>query len=468
MVEFRLPDVGEGMHEAEIVRWLVQVGETVKLDQPMVEIQTDKALVEIPSPVAGRVIEIKAPVGKMAQLGEVLVVLEPQEAKVTATGPARTAAPASIHEQLRETAPASAPVQSSAASVLAERVAAGSSQAQMLPQRVRAAPAVRKLAWELGVDITQVKPSSKDGRVLIEDVKAYAARPRNGANGTNGVAQPPVIETTPLKVSAAPDPVLETDHYADTAPTSLSFPSNPAKPLSAGPGEEEHRPLVGLRRRIAERMEQSWRTIPHVTSFDEADATKLIELRESLKSSAEKRGQKLTYLPFVIKATLIALKEYPIFNATLDEASREIVYKRYYNIGLATSTPDGLLVSVVRQADRYTTFELAAEIARLSEGARKRSLTPAELSGSTFTITNFGSYGSAVGTPIINPPEVAILGVGRVQEKVVPLNGQPVVRSVLPFCLSFDHRVIDGADSGDFMNRLKALLENPALLLLDC
>lgn len=468
MVEFKLPDVGEGMHEAEIVRWLVQPGDLVKLDQIMLEIQTDKALVEIPAPVAGKVIELKTPVGKMAQLGEVLIVIEPQEVKATApaasaSSPAESAASASIHQQLRDTAPVSV---SSGAPALA--VHNSSSAVPSTPPRpVRAAPAVRKLALELDVDLTQVKSSSGDGRILMDDVKNYAANlPKNGSNG----ATAPALATT-APVAAPPPPAnLEEPVAPDEAnPVPLSAPSV-GQVVGQGQGEEERRPLVGLRRRIAERMEIAWRTIPHVTSFDEVDATGLIALREQLKASVEKRGQRLTYLPLIIKATLVALKEFPIFNSSLNvnETSREIVYKRYYHIGIATSTPDGLLVPVVREANRKTTFELASEIARLSEGARKRSLTPPELSGSTFTITNFGSYGSAVGTPIINPPEVAILGVGRIQDKVVPLNGQPVVRSTMPICISFDHRVIDGADSGAFMNRIKELLENPALLLLEC
>jgi pyruvate dehydrogenase E2 component (dihydrolipoamide acetyltransferase) len=296
---------------------------------------------------------------------------------------------------------------------------------------------------ELGVDLTQLKSSSPDGRILLEDVKAFVEqRARNGS---------PKVDESAKQISATP----------------LVIPL-PSVVVAAAPGEEERRPLVGLRRRIAERMEQAWRTIPHVTTFNEVDATELIALRQKLKPTAEKKGLHLTYLPLIARVVISTLKEFPIFNASLDETSRELIYKRYYHLGIATATPDGLLVPVLREADHKNILELAAEITRLSAGARQRSLNRAELSGSTFTLTNFGSYDDGLGTPIINPPEVAILGIGRIQEKVVVQAGQPVVRSCLPLCLSFDHRVIDGADSGAFMARLKELLQNPSLLLLEC
>jgi pyruvate dehydrogenase E2 component (dihydrolipoamide acetyltransferase) len=218
---------------------------------------------------------------------------------------------------------------------------------------------------------------------------------------------------------------------------------------------------------MAERMDLAWRTIPHVTTFEQVDAAQLIEMRRQIQPAAEQRGVSLTYLPFIVKAVVAALKANPIFNSSLDEKTREVVYKRYYHIGLATATPDGLVVAVVRDADKLSLSQLGAEIVRLAEGGRNRSLKPHELSGSTFTISNYGSYGGGMGTPIINPPEVAILGVGRIKDEVVARNGQPVVRPMLPLNLSFDHRLIDGATSGQFMQVLMELLENPARLMLD-
>ncbi len=435
MIEFKLPDVGEGMHEAEIVRWLVKAGDKVKADQVMLEIQTDKALVEIPAPVAGIVAEIRAKEGQMVPVGTVLITFD------TATAPK----------------PAEKPILEPVLAIASAKAISNGASVVSHPSRVRAAPAVRKKAWELDIDLSVVQSSSPDGRVLLQDVLNYAehrpttdvgvllAAPTNGKNQTE--------EITPGEVPTPPD-------VEKIAP--------PPPPINIQASEEETRkPLVGLRRRIAERMELSWRTIPHVSTFEEVDAGNLSALRTQLAPAAEKRGIKLTYLPLLVKAAIYALKKTPIFNSSLDDKSREVIYKNYYHIGLATATPDGLMVPVLRHADKLTLLELAVEINRLAEGARNRSLKANELSGSTFTITNYGSYGGSVGTPIINPPEAAILGVGRIADKPVVLEGQIVVRPIMPLCLSFDHRLIDGADSGVFTNHLKEVLETPALLMLD-
>ncbi|HEU5370175.1 MAG TPA: dihydrolipoamide acetyltransferase family protein, partial [Ktedonobacterales bacterium] len=235
------------------------------------------------------------------------------------------------------------------------------------------------------------------------------------------------------------------------------------------PGGEQREPLVGLRRRIAERMELAWRTIPHATAFGEADGAALMALREELKPQAEKLGIHLTYLPLLVKIVVQALKEHPVFNASLDEERREIIYKRFYHIGLATDTPDGLLISVVRDADRYTLLDLAREINRLVEAGRARKLTLQESSGSTFTLNNVGSFGGsgAGGVPIINPPEAAILAVGALRERAVARQGQIIARPTLPLSLSFDHRLIDGAGSSAFLARFQELVEHPSLLLLN-
>ncbi|MFN8455247.1 MAG: dihydrolipoamide acetyltransferase family protein [Anaerolineae bacterium] len=228
----------------------------------------------------------------------------------------------------------------------------------------------------------------------------------------------------------------------------------------------EEEPLHGLRRRIAERMEQAWR-IPHVTSFDEVEVSQLVALRQHLQPEAERRGTRLTYLPFIIKATIQALKEFPYFNATLDMEQQKILLRRYYHLGIATAVPEGLLVPVIRHADRLTVLQIAAELKRLADLAQQRKLSPAELSGSTFTITNFGSFGAQQGTPIINPPEVAILGCGRIEEKPVVAQSQIEARPVLPLALSYDHRLIDGAAAGAFLGRVKGLLSDPNLLFLE-
>jgi len=231
--------------------------------------------------------------------------------------------------------------------------------------------------------------------------------------------------------------------------------------------QENREPLKGLRKRIAEHMERAWRIIPHAAAFDEVDGSGLIVLRQALKPEAEKRGVRLTYIPILIKLLIPVLKQFPIFNASLDEERREIVYKHSYHIGVATAAPEGLLVPVLRDADRLTLLEIARELERLIEGARKRSLSLPELSGSTFTLNNVGSFGGSSGIPIINYPEVAILAVGKLQEKAVVEQGQVMVRPIMPLTLSFDHRLIDGAMSAAFLARFKELVENPQQLLLD-
>jgi pyruvate dehydrogenase E2 component (dihydrolipoamide acetyltransferase) len=426
MIEFRLPDVGEGIHEAEILRWLVQVGETINLNQPMLEIQTDKAVVEIPAPAKGKVVEIQAPVGTLAKVGDVLVTI------ASANDQANSATPSLKTQAIPSTRPVGI---------------AGPGQ------RVLAAPYVRKLARELGIDLAQISGSGPAGRILPEDVQRLA-------NQQKAVAEPraePVVskvEAVP-PVPAAPIPVRP--------PAAVSTPQPMVKP---GQEISEEEPLQGLRRRIAERMSLAWQ-IPHVTSFEEVEATNLVALRKHLQPEAERRGVRLTYLPFIIKATVQVLKEFPYFNASLDMTQQKIIHHRYYHIGIATAIPEGLLVPVLRHADQISLLQIAAELNRLTELAQQRKLNPAELSGSTFTITNFGSFGAYQGTPIINPPEVAILGCGRIEEKPVVVAGQVEARLLLPLALSFDHRLIDGAAAAQFLGRLKALLADPNLLFLE-
>jgi pyruvate dehydrogenase E2 component (dihydrolipoamide acetyltransferase) len=418
--EFKLPDVGEGIHEAEILAWLVKAGDTVKRDQPILEIQTDKAVVEIPSPVSGTIAEIRAEPGQVATVGQVLVVIEADGA----TEKPKMAPPAAVSVPAAAATPA------------------------VPPQRVLAAPAVRKLALELGIDLTQVAGSGPAGRVLPSDVRKAAEQP----------------QTTPQKITQ-PTPSPENGKGSERATTPTTLPAAPVRPQSDQETVEEEA-LHGLRRRIAERMEQAWQ-VPHVTSFDEVDVTNLIALRRHLQPEAERRGVRLTYLPFIIKATIQTLKEFPYFNASLDMANQKILLRRYYHIGVATAAPEGLLVPVIRHADQQNLLQLAGELSRLTEATRQRTLSLAELSGSTFTITNFGSFGAQQGTPIINPPEVAILGCGRIEEKPVVREGQIVARAMLPLALSFDHRLIDGAAVGSFLNRLKMLLADPNLLWLE-
>jgi pyruvate dehydrogenase E2 component (dihydrolipoamide acetyltransferase) len=435
MYEFKLADLGEGMHEAEIVQWLIKEGDTTRLDQTIARVETDKAVVELPAPVAGRVSEIRIKDGQTAKVGEVLVVFETPTA----------------------TAKSSHTVQNAPASAVPAPALAQSSPGTKTTTRPRplAVPAVRKLAFELGVDLEQVTPSSPGGRISMEDVRAYAAQAtstpptqaQNGATATPTAAgtgqEQAVLQAAPTPTQAAEQPVLSAQL------------------------QDERQPLTGLRKRIAEHMERSWRTIPHATAFDEVDGSGLLALRQALKPIAEQRGVRLTYMPLLVKLLIPVLKEFPIFNASLDEEKREIIFKRSYHIGLAADSPEGLLVPILRNADHLTLLEIASKLEKLIEGARKRTLALPELSGSTFTLNNVGSFGGGSGTPIINHPEVAILAVGRLQEKAIVQQGAIVARPIMPLALSFDHRLIDGALAGKFLARFKELIENPQQLMLD-
>jgi pyruvate dehydrogenase E2 component (dihydrolipoamide acetyltransferase) len=438
MYEFKLADLGEGMHEAEIVQWLINVGDTTKLDQTIAKVETDKAVVELPAPVTGRVSEIRVKDGQTAKVGDVLVIFETaaQSDGVSAAKKGEISA-----------ATSSTPVTTPSTT---ESFAQSATQPAQRP-RVQAAPAVRKLAFELGVELEQVPPSSSSGRISLEDVRSFA----------NHVGTP----------STAPTENVGAQFIAPTSPTDrVSTPSTaPTENVGAQfiAPEDQRQPLTGLRKRVAEHMERSWRTIPHATAFDEVDASGLITLRKALKPVAEQRGVRLTYVPLLIKLLIPLLKEFPIFNASLDEEKREIIYKHSYHIGVAADSPEGLLVPVMRNADRLTLVEVATKLEKLIEGAMKRTLSLPEVSGSTFTLNNVGSFGGSSGTPIINHPEVAILAFGRIQEKAIVQQGAVVVLPIMPLALSFDHRLIDGAMSGKFLTRFKELLENPQQLMLD-
>jgi pyruvate dehydrogenase E2 component (dihydrolipoamide acetyltransferase) len=430
MYEFKLADLGEGMHEAEIAEWLINIGDTLKLDQPMVKVETDKALVEIPSPVAGKLSEIRVQSGQTAKVGDVLAILDaPTDGKQATSKNAAAPSTATYGASAAMNTTATPPSTQRTSSMIA-------TTATTAPKaRVLAAPAVRKLAFELGVDLEQVTPSGASGRVSLDDVRAFAehAKSVTRPTPTAPVASEPAL--MPLKT-----PVLQAD---------------------------ERQPLTGLRKRIAEHMERSWRTVPHAVAFGELDGGALQSLREMLKQRAEKRGIRLTYMPILLKLLIPLLKEFPIFNASLDEEKREIIYKRSYHIGIATDSPEGLLVPVLRDADHLSLIEIAMKLEQLIEGARKRTLKPQELSGSTFTLNNVGSFGGSSGVPIINYPEVAILAVGRMQERAVVRNGSIAVRQIMPLTLSFDHRLIDGVLAGTFLARFIELAENPQQLMLD-
>lgn len=444
--EFRLPDVGEGLHEAEIVRWLVKEGDLVREDQPLVEVQTDKVTTEIPSPVAGRVVRLVGQPGDVVEVGSVIVVLEPAGEATPAAEPVPAGAPVRA-EAAREAraAPWDGEPLSPPAPSVPGAVPAG---------RPIATPAIRRRAREMGIDLRQVRGTGPAGRITAADLEAFAA-------GRGAAA--PAAPAAPATAIAAPEgPAVQ----APAAPAMA--PAVPAPAPAAGPRPGQRLPLRGVRRVIAEAMVRSKHTAPHVTVMDEVEVSALVALREEARRLAEARGVKLTYLPFIVKAAVAALREFPYLNASLDDERQEIVLHDRYHIGIATDTEAGLMVPVVRDADRKRLIDLAAEIAGLAGRAQAGKLSLDELKGGTFTISNIGAVGAGtVFTPVINHPEVAILGVGTLAEKPVVKDGALAVGKVLHLSLSFDHRVVDGAMAGRFLRRVMDLLANPTMLLLE-
>lgn len=419
--EFKLPEVGEGIHEGEIVKLLVKEGDAIQEYDTFAEIQTDKAVVEVPSPVTGTVKEIKVKEGEVAIVGSVIAIIDAEGEEADA--------PAAEEEAVAETTEAPA--------VKTEQPAV-QQDTKAKKGNVAAMPSVRKLARELGVDINQVQGSGKHGRILAEDVKKFA-------EGGQAAVTPAVTE--------AEEVTKPTIAYTKTAIETT--------------GTEERIPLRGIRRTIAKRMVESKHTAPHVTLMDEVDATELIALRKWGKTIAEERNIKLTYLPFIMKAVIAALREFPTLNASIDDEKEEIVLKNYYHIGLAAATDHGLLVPVIQDADRKSIFELADEIADKATRARNMKLDASEMKGSTFTISNIGGFGGQFFTPVINYPEVAILGIGAMKEKPVVYNGEIAIRTQMFVSLSFDHRLIDGDVAARFLSRVKQLLESPNLLMME-
>jgi pyruvate dehydrogenase E2 component (dihydrolipoamide acetyltransferase) len=405
--QFKFPDVGEGITEGEIVRWLVKEGDEVKEDQTLAEIETDKAVVEMPSPYSGTILKIHAAAKDIIKVGQVLVTIgekgeavgqvaaeaKPEEKAAPAAGPSVVGVVTDSKEEIRE---------------------------------VLATPKVRKLALELGVDLKAVKGTGPQGRISEEDLKtakAAAAAPKEGKKPAFKIKE-------------------KFDFY----------------------GELERIPLRGVRRATAKRMHESVSTAAHVTHFDEADVSELVKIRESLKTQADKKGVRLTYLPFIVKAVLAAIKAHPLLNAMLNDEDEEIIVKKYYNFGIAVDVPDGLIVPVVKGVDQKSIFDLAGEIQSVAEAAKKRSLNLADLKGGTFSITNVGGIGGEAATPIINYPEVAILATMKIKDRARVKNGELTAVRTLPLCLSFDHRVIDGAEAARFMNDLVTRLEDTDFL----
>lgn len=428
--EFKLPDLGEGMAEVEVISWYVGEGDQVTLDQPLLSVETDKLVTDLPSPVAGRVTELRAAPGDKVPVGQTLVLLDALEPSgvVVANDPQQVASGGTPE-----------PAPSSVSVAAPQRGASASRHA-----RVRAAPAVRKLAVELGVELADLRGTGPEGRITRDDVLAASS------GATVHGDRPPPLPSAP----SGNTPGVEGNGTGSCR--------------SAGSYRLGDR--VGLsptRRRIANNLVESWTRIPQCVDFREVDASKLIETRASLAAAAQ--GESVpTYVAFMVKFAAIALPRHPLFNAKLDEARQEIVIDKDINIGVATATPDGILVPVLRDADKKSLTEIATEIQSIADRARNRRLTPSDMRGGTFTVNNIGALnaeGGAFPTPLINWPQVAILAFSRIADRVVAVEGSPAVRPVVMLTVTADHRLIDGADVATFTNTIVELIRNPNLLL---
>lgn len=440
-VEVSLPDVGEGVTEGEMVKWLVAVGDTVEADQPVAEVMTDKATVEVPTSVAGTVKELKVSEGDMVPIGKVMLILD-------SSGSASAVAPSKKEEATKaETAPAKLEEQTQqAAKTTAPSTAATSAQDDYYPpaadSKVLATPSTRRLAREMSVDINQVSGSGLAGRVTREDVLSVSGQ-GGGATQTSYSAK--------SSITPSSKPTLE-----------IPKPSYQSNNI----GQEERVPMRGIRKKIAENMQMAKHVIPHFTLMDEADVTELVKFREKSKPVGEKYGVKITYLPFVMKALIATAKEFPMFNASIDDQSEEIVYKKYFNMGFAADTPNGLMVPVIHNADHKSILQLSSEITDLANRARQGKLKLEEMRGATVTITNIGSVGGTYATPIINHPEVAILGMYKIVDKPVMKRGKFRAAKVMNLTITADHRLIDGAVAANFLSSFIKKLENPSELML--
>jgi pyruvate dehydrogenase E2 component (dihydrolipoamide acetyltransferase) len=392
--EFKFPDVGEGIAEGEIVRWLVKEGDSVKEDQDLLEVETDKALITLNSPYTGKVTRLHGKEGDIIKVGDVLTTVDAGDKEGTVTG-AEKGDSGTVVGTLND------------------------NEVVEVIRPVQATPAVRALAKQMGIDLASVKGTGPGGRITKEDVETAATK--------------------------TGEQTAEADAY----------------------GLVEKIPLRGIRRTVAKRMAEASKRVAEVTIWEDADITELEQVRARERKVAEEKGVKLTYLPFLIKAVIPALNAHPSFNASLDEATEAIILKKYFNIGIAVDTTDGLIVFVIKDADKKNILDLAKETATLAEKARLRKIDLHELKGSTFTITNYGVVGASYGTPIINYPEVAILGLGKIEDRPVVRSGQIAIRKIMPLSLAFDHRVIDGVEAGRFLGVVIQHLEDPNLMLIE-
>jgi pyruvate dehydrogenase E2 component (dihydrolipoamide acetyltransferase) len=468
MSEFILPNLGDGVAQGDVLKVLVKVGDTLAVDQSVLELETDKATIEVPSDVAGKVTAINVKAGDKVKPGQAVLTLDgaegakdapkeeapkqeaakpeaPKQEAPKQEAPKQDAAPAAEAPAAAETAePAQAPEKPKASvhNIAAARPAAAATPGAAASHvtSAPAAPSVRRLAREIGVDVTQVTGSGPGGRITQDDVKEFSKRVMNSI-GSSGQA---------------------------AAASGVARPSSigPALPDFAKWGEVERKAMSGIRRKTAEHLSNAWNTIPHVTQFDKADITALEQVRKKYRAEAEKAGGNLTVTAVAAKVIASALKVFPQFNASVDAAGEAIVYKKYINVGIAVDTPNGLLVPVLRNVDQKNLIQLSVEIQQLADKAKDRKLTLDEMSGGSMSISNLGGIGGTAFTPIVNWPEVAILGISRGTFEPVWNGTTFEPKQMLPLSLSYDHRLIDGADAIRFLRWVAEALENPFALVL--
>lgn len=444
--KFRLPDIGEGIHEGEIVKWFVKPGDKIEEDTILAEVQNDKAVVEIPSPVEGTIEKVLVEEGTLTTVGTVLLEIDaPGYEDLELHGHKDDDGEEATEAQVQQTAEQAKPTSDAPKEEAAPKKEVSEDAKETVEpagtKRVIAMPSVRKFARQNEVDITQVTGTGKNGRILKEDIEAF----KNGGQATAEVEAP--------KEEAAPQEAQAETKQAPAIPEG-DFPETREK-------------ISPMRRAIAKAMVNSKHTAPHVTLMDEVDVTALVAHRKKFKAVAAEKGIKLTYLPYVVKALVSTLREFPALNCSFDDETEEIITKHYYNIGIAADTDRGLLVPVVKNADRKSVFAISNEINELADKARNGKLASNEMKGASCSISNIGSAGGQWFTPVINHPEVAILGVGRIAEKPIIKDGEIVAAPVLALSLSFDHRMIDGVTAQNAMNKIKRLLSDPELLLME-
>jgi pyruvate dehydrogenase E2 component (dihydrolipoamide acetyltransferase) len=442
MYDFKFADIGEGIHEGQILKWMFKVGDKVEEGDTLCVVETDKVNAEIPAPVGGILKKLGAEVGETIHVGETLVLIDdgsggdvPEEEKETPEKeePKEEAKTESVSEGDDNASVVGALVVSddvleASDEHVSEKVETTSTK------RALATPVARKLAKDLGVDINTVEGTGPQGRVMKEDIRKAAEK------------------TAPKQETASSAQV-------SASPRVYPMPKLPTE----GTRREK---ITKLRKAVVNAMDTSNALIPATTVMDEFDVTELVAFRNKEKNNASLAGVKLTYLPLIIKAVVLTLKKYPIFNASFDHETEEIVYKDFYNIGIAVDTEDGLIVPNIKHANHKSILELAQEIDTLATEARERKLQLSQLQNTTFSITNYGAFGSKLGTPVIKHPEVAILGMGAITKKPAVVNDEIVIRSMFPVSLTIDHRVIDGGDAGRFLVHLRDLLSDPIKLLL--